>query len=213
MGYLCPACAALRARIWATVVRRCGRPGRYDAAEAADASARSARSAAKIRIPPTERVVGRRSGLANGLPNTIEVSLICISAGVTNFMRAITVKPAKNPFPVIQLATLLLVHWALLLVHWALRLPPWEVRGLRWEVCELRPAGVCPIAPAQLSVPQGESAWQGSRPFPHSGRYPGRYSWRAPSAPRWECADRFPARRRGLLAWRCSRSSRAFVHP
>src|ERR1700735_4040233 len=66
MGYLCPACSRVSARTWATVVRRWGWSGGYDAAIGAH------RSAARIAIPLTELVVGRRSGLASGLCTTIK---------------------------------------------------------------------------------------------------------------------------------------------
>src|SRR5471030_292350 len=93
MGYRCLACAKVSARTWTTVVRRCGWPGGYEAADAADASTASA---ARIGIPLTERLVGWRSGLANGLHNTIDVSLTCISARVTNFTSLATF-PLKIP--------------------------------------------------------------------------------------------------------------------
>src|ERR1700693_6341843 len=69
MGYLCPACSRVSARTWATVVRRWGWSGGYDAAVGAHTSAASA---ARIAIPLAELVVGRRSGLASGLCTTIK---------------------------------------------------------------------------------------------------------------------------------------------
>jgi hypothetical protein len=49
------------------VLRRCGRSGGSDAADAIAAMT------ARIKIPPTEGVVGRRSGLTNGSHTIIEL--------------------------------------------------------------------------------------------------------------------------------------------
>src|SRR5476649_1805399 len=48
MGYRCLACSKVSARTWATVVRRCGWPGGYDAAAGAHTSAANT---ARIGIP------------------------------------------------------------------------------------------------------------------------------------------------------------------
>src|SRR5664279_2641358 len=82
MGYFCLACSRVRARTWATVVRRCGWFGGYEAADSADPSA------TKMRILPTERVVGRRSGMSSGLHITRQGFSKLRPARVLNSIRA-----------------------------------------------------------------------------------------------------------------------------